>query len=216
MDLGSAERFIGHLVTDATFDDRGTGREHRRPTPGHDAPVDHQGASGRAAGDRAEYSGQDRHIAHRLDRSDEVGAAVGQVGRAHFLGCADIGAGAVDQQDQGDAIFDGEILAESAETTLRALHGEDGRTALDGEVLAADRDRAAVDLAQSHHVRRGGEFDQLAILVFAQSGQRADFVERTRIEETVDTLAHGQASETVLSIDAVGRAAPIGQFRPPT
>ena len=130
-----------------------------------------------SAGDRAEHAGEDRHVAHRLDRGDEVGTAVGQISRAHRLGRTDVGSGAVDQEDQRHAVFDRQVLAESSETTLGALHGEHGRAALDGEVFAADCDRPAVDLAQAHDVGGRGEVDQFALVVLSQSGQRADLVE---------------------------------------
>ncbi len=65
----------------------------------------------------------------------------------------------------------------------------------------------AVDLPGSVHEvgrREGGE--AAALVVSGAAGQNADFVERARIEQTVDALADGQASGIVLPLD-VGRAA---------
>ena len=212
VDVGAAELFVGHLVTDAAPHDGWAGGEHRRAAAGHHAPVDHHRAPGRAAGDRPEHAGQHGDVLHRLDRGQERGpAAVRQVGRAHLLGRRHVRAGPVDQQNQRHFVFDRELLGEAPEAALGALHREERGAALNREVFAADRDGAAIDLAEPHHVRGRREADQLAVVVLAESRERPDFVERAGVEQAVDPLTNGQPAQTVLALNSLGSAAARGQ-----
>ena len=89
------------------------------------------------------------------------------------------------------------------------LLGEDrrvGRAAPHGEVVAADDHRPPVDAAPAHHEVGRSELGELGALVGGAPGQRAHLVERPRVEQRVDALAHGEAARRVLTLHLLGPA----------
>src|SRR5262249_20806634 len=85
-------------------------------------------------------------------------------------------------------------------------------TAAHREVIAAHRDPSAVNAAATTHEVRGPELDQLVTVVFRHSGNRAVFVERTFVEQPINTLADGQLAAIVLALDILGAAQLLGQL----
>src|SRR5262249_34096096 len=87
-----------------------------------------------------------------------------------------------------------------------------GGAAADGEIVAADDHRAAVDLAAAEDEIRRLKIDELALFVVAAlAGDRADLAEALRIEELVDALTHGELAGLAVALDLFGAAHPGGE-----
>ncbi len=76
-----------------------------------------------------------------------------------------------------------------------------GRAAANGEVVAADNHRAAINPAPPHDAVGGRMGGDIAIpVVFVGSGGGADFPKCAVIEDLVDPLPHGQPAALVLTL----------------
>ena len=78
------------------------------------------------------------------------------------------------------------------------------RTAAHGEIVADHHHGAAIDLAAAEHAvrrRQVGEF--AALVIFGDTGNRADLVEAFRIDQFVDALANGEPALVALPLDLV-------------
>ena len=88
-----------------------------------------------------------------------------------------------------------------------------GGPAPHGEVVAADHDRPAVDAAAPHHEVGRGEVEESAVVVVGRaSGDRADLVKRSRVEERFDAFAHRELAAVVLTLNLLRPTHPAGQF----
>jgi hypothetical protein len=75
-----------------------------------------------------------------------------------------------------------------------------GRASADGEVVALHDRRAALDLAlAADHVGRGERGELALLVVRPYAGERAGLVERARVEQPLDPLAHGPPPGRVLA-----------------
>src|SRR5262249_6399867 len=106
-----------------------------------------------------------------------------------------------EQPDHGDP------LAERVFAHARDLVFTDGahRPRHHGEVVRRDRDRATVDLTNTSDrtIRREVAITETGIHVV---GEQSVLHPRSRIEQEVETLAHGQLAERVLTLDEIGTA----------
>ena len=110
-------------------------------------------------------------------------------------------ADAFDQLDVRDAVLDGQRLRELPLVLVHVVRAAAG----DGEIVAADRHGAAVDLGETHHIRAGQEFAQVAVLVeLGRPHQRAGFHEAPRVHHLVDAFPDRVAPAAVLAFDALG------------
>ena len=198
MNVGSAELVFGHVESQGAFDQRRTTGEqcslrghHREVSEHHprrDAPC---GGSGGAE--------HERHFLTGADVGAEHVEAAGQVAVPVAFG-GDVGARAFVEDDQRYPVLARHVGQEEAlEAFLRA---DVRRSTRDGEVLAANHDRAAVDLGQSADVGQRREVPELAVFVCPVTGQPADLVEAARVDERVDAVADGQLAQLALAIDA--------------
>ena len=73
-----------------------------------------------------------------------------------------------------------------------------------GEIVAGDRHRTAADAPAPHDQIGRREVRQFAIrAVLCNAREAADFVERARVEQPVDALAHRELAAVVLALDLV-------------
>ena len=158
---GPAELLLGDLLAERALDHRRTGREHLAGAVDHHRPVRKNRAPGRTAGGGAEHGAHHRHLAQQLDRALEAVHA-GKHGMAAPVDRRHAAARAVDQVDQRNAVAGRQILDEAALAALLAI-ARPARAAADGEVLAADRDRPAVDAGEAHHVGRRRDARQASL-----------------------------------------------------
>ena len=213
VDLRAAELARGEILAHRAAHDGWPGREDGRGLLGHHAPVHELRASGGAAGGEAEHGADDGHVHHRLDGGHELVVAGEERGSALRGDALDVAAAALDEQDERDQVLAGELLGEPADVAaLDALREVLGGAAADGEVLAAYRDVATVDLAEAHDIRRGRELLELAVLVEPRAGERADLVEGAVVEQDVEAFADRVLAAVVLALDAVRLAAGARQL----
>ncbi len=214
--LRAAQRLVGHVVPNPTFDDRRTCCEHRRSPFRHQAPVHHHRPPRWTGGDRAEH----RYRLHHLDRGHERSSsarAVGQIrscpsawSRRHWHRYRRL------SRIRGMRYSSANSSRKPPRPPLERCIGNSAEPLPGREVLAADGDGATVDLADAHHTGRRQEANQLPVLILAQSGQCADLVERSVVKQCVDALANGQSPRSMLTLDLVGRADLIRQRDSPT
>ena len=120
-------------------------------------------------------------------------------------------ASALVESDEGKLELEGEIL----DVDALAKPGGVGGSAPQGEVLAADHDRAAVDAARSDHVVRRGEADEPArVVVLRLPRPLAVLAERSRVEQPVDPLADGREPAPALPRDAFRAALALRELSP--
>ena len=82
-----------------------------------------------------------------------------------------------------------------------------GGAAADGEIVADDNDRPAVDQpAAEHAIRRRERGEVAGGIILGLAGDGADLVEASRIDEERNALAHGQPAAVMLALDLVGAA----------
>ena len=206
---------------------RRAGDEHRRDLLHHHRVMAGGQPRGAEAGDRAQAQRHHRHrphvVGHQVERgglrqpAGQVGAA-GGLDRLHRTAAA----GALDQPDDRHAELRRDLLRHLRLALDRGIR----RTAAQGEVVAGDHHRAAIDGAAPEHAVGGSEGgDLLAVSVVGRlAGDRADLVEAAGIQHAVDPLADGEAAALVLARDAVRPAqllrqrdarAEFGEFRLP-
>ena len=193
-----------HLAGDG-LDDVRAGQEHGARAAGHDHEVGQGRGVDRAAGTRSEDHRQLRDDPRRQHVADEDLP----VGREAGDALLDPRATRVVQPDQRHPALEGEILDAADLVRLDARE----RTAEHREVLREDRDTAAVDLAEAGH----DAVARVALLGQAEIGlvvcrERAHLLERTLIDEEVQTLAGGQLASRVLLFHA-RPAAPLERCR---
>src|SRR3984893_2581152 len=111
-------------------------------------------------------------------------------------------AGTVDETDDGDAQLASHLLG----VHLLLEDGGVSRAAADGEVVAANHDRPAVDAAAAHYEVGGDDALQLGPLVLRLAGQLADLVEAAGVEEGCDPFANGEPAGVVLALDLLSAA----------
>ena len=198
MGAGAAEFLDGDVLAGDGLDDVGAGDEHVAGALDHEGEVGDgggvDGAAGRRAHDQADL------------RDDAGGAGVAEEdlgeqaeGDDAFL---DAGAAAVVDPDDGAAGLHGVVhdLDDLLAVDLAEAAAEDG------EVVAVDRDRAAVDGA-------GAGDDAVAVgavgldaeVVRAVPGQLVELGERALVEQQGDPLPGGQLALGVLLLDRRGR-----------
>ena len=96
---------------------------------------------------------------------------------------------------------------------MLALDGRVGGAPPHGEVVAADDDRAAVDLRPPEdEVGRREVLEVVSLVVGRAARDLAQLVEGARIHQLGDPLADGVAAAVVLALDALGPAEPLGQL----
>ena len=118
-------------------------------------------------------------------------------------------AGAVDQAQHRQAQFAGHHLGALQLLAQAAVVG----AAAHGEIVAGDHHRPAVNPAAPHDQVGRHHVDERALLVVARlAGDRADLVERTRVEQAGDALAHRQLAAVVLTLDLVRPAHSAPEF----
>ena len=125
------------------------------------------------AGRRAEHGCDQRYPAGAPRLGEHVGRGPGTVAAA--VGAE---AGAFEQHDQRHAVGNGDL---GHAVALRVRRAAD-RAGLHREVFGCDHHRAAVDATRAHDDRVGGR-------VLA-ADERAELLERSRVEEHVDAGAH--------------------------
>ena len=157
------------------------GDHPRRAQPRHRPERRRHHRHARQVRDRQLHAGDERHVrvAHLLERLDRA-AAARPVHEPH------------QRQPQ--------VVREPLGVDHLLPDGGVGRAAADGEVVALHDRRAALDLAlPADHVGRG-ERAELAVLVVGRAArQRAGLVERARVEQPLDPLAHRPAARGVLA-----------------
>ena len=167
-----------------------------------------QGKGSGRTGDGAHDARGDRHLVEQVDVSPP-GLAVRQ---GHAALCF-VALGAVpdtlDQLDVGQAVLRGERRGE----LRRALRDVVRAAAGDREVVPANDDVAAINLAHAHDECARQEVAQvLFAVVLIGADQRTGLEEGVVVEELVDPLADGVAAAAVLAFDAVRSAHLLGEF----
>ena len=113
-------------------------------------------------------------------------------------------AGAVEQPDERHALGEREV----AQARDLDLAGRAHRAGHDGEVVGADRDEPAVDLAVAGDHAVGGRVAALEPAHrVVDAGVQAELDERARLDEEVDPLAGGELPRVVLLGDPLRPAA---------
>ena len=131
--------------------------------------------------------------------------AAGEVGGARRLDGLDRAAAAraLDDADDRQAEFARHLFRHQRLGGDRGV----GRAAADGEIVADDHDRPAVDQpAAEHAIRRRERGEVAGGIVLGLAGDGADLVEASRIDEERNALAHRQPATIVLALDLVGAA----------
>ena len=185
-----AELFLGNLLAERAFDDRGASRKHLAGVLDHDSPVREDRAPRRAACRRAKHCRHDRDFAEQFDRALKAVHA-----RDHRMPApldrGDAATCPVDQVNQRNTVLVGHILDEAALAALLAIARPAGAAPY-GEILAAKRDCPSIDLGQTHDVRRGRNLDQLVVLVLTLAGELADFLEGAGVHKALHPFAYRQ------------------------
>ena len=146
VDVAPAELLLGDVLTEACHH-RWSGHEDLRGVADHERVVRCRHPGRAQAGHRAEGQRHGRHHGQVVD--DHLPARVGRhIGATLGVEALDAAAaaGAVDQADDRQAQLVGHLLG----VDLLLGDGGVGRAAPDGEVVAADHHRAAVDAAPTH------------------------------------------------------------------
>ncbi len=202
--MGDARlRVVGHraaelleldLLAGHRLDHVGTGDEHVRRLLDHEDEVGHRRGVDGAAGARAHDHADLRDHARALDVADEDVAVAAERDDALL----DPGAAGVVEADHGRPDPGGHVH------DLDHLLGHHlaERAAEDGEVLAEDEDRAAVDLAVAGDdgVAPGPVLLHLEV-VGAVADEGVELLEGAGIEQLLDPLAGGQLALRVLLLD---------------
>ena len=90
-----------------------------------------------------------------------------------------------------------------------------GRAAPHREVIAADNHRTRVDTTPPHDEVRGSDIDELAVVVVrGASGERADLVERARVEQGVDAFPDRELALGVMTLDLLRAAQALRELVP--
>ena len=186
---------------------------HRRTRDEHLRGVlDHHRVVARHHARRAQARDRSERERHHRDLGKIVGPPVPEKGLGHRRMALQLevlhrapAARAVHEAHQrqpqvaGEA-FDGEQLVLDAAVVGAAAHRE---------IVAGHRHRPPVDTSAPVNEVGRREVDELArarifsFTVFRPARQAADFVERARIEQPVDALAHRQLAAVVLALDLV-------------
>ena len=211
VDVRAAELLLGHPFPDCPLDEGGAADEDLG-VPGHDGEVGRAKACGRHARDRPD---SDRGHRSRLEGAGHGNEAVagehGLAGRPPLSRAGYRPAPALVEADEGKLELEGEVL----DVDALAKPGGIGRPAPQGEVLASDDDRAAVDPARSDHVVRGGEADEpTRIVVFRLARPFAVLPEGVGVKQPVDPLADGREAAPALPCDAFRAALRLGVLTP--
>jgi hypothetical protein len=156
-------------------------------------------------GDGTKTKCHHRHLRHLV--GDEVerrgfGQAAGQVGTAGGLDGLHRASPArpLDQPDDGHAELGGDFLRHPG----LALDGGIGGPAAEGEIVAGDDDRAAIDGASAEHAVGRDEAGDVAVRPIGRlAGDAADLLEAAGVEHAVDAFAHRHASAFMLARHAV-------------
>ena len=156
---------------------------------------------GRAARRRAQDRADHRHCSQQL-HGTLVSVHAGEYGVAAPLGRGHCAAGAVDQVDQRNAIARSQVLDESTLAALAPVAAPAGPAA-HGKILASHCDRPPFDTGQAHYIRGRRYLGDLAIHISGVTGQFADFLERTRVHQAANSLAHGKPSLPVVPGDGL-------------
>src|SRR5581483_2565522 len=91
------------------------------------------------------------------------------------------------------------------------------RAAANGEVFATQCNRSAVDLRESHDIRRRRDALQRAVrIVMAGAGELADFLERAGIDEAVNALANRESAALMMFRESFDTAQALGVRAPTT
>ena len=215
-DLCAAQFFLGYFFAEGAFDHRRPCRENLAGAPYHDRPMREYRARRRPAGRGAHHRAHHRNNFHQIDRALETILPVARHHRVPFAPRGiDRTAGAVAQIDQRNAVLISEVFDEAALSALAPVAAEAGAGA-QGVILAADGHRAAIEVAEAHDVRRGFECFEFAFgIVTGAPRERADFAERTRIQQAGDALAHRELAGGVMFRHRVRAAATFGQRAAP-
>ncbi len=162
-----------------------------------------QELGGAETGNRTEAEAHHRDPGHVFRREAiELGPAdaAGEIGRAAGFDGLDraAAAGALDDADDRQAEIVRHFLRHQRLGRDRGI----GRAAAHREIVADDDDGASIDPRPPEHAIGRRQLLQLAIFViFADAGDRADFVEALGIDQPVDTLADREAALVALSLD---------------
>ena len=169
----------------------------------HDAPVRQHGTACRTTGHGTHHCTDDRYHPHELRGTLKAILTVARNdGIAFSLDCVHRSTRAIDEIDQGDAVFISQVFNEAALTALAAITAK-ARARTDGVVLAADCYRPIIDFPKPHHIRSGLKRHQLVPVVHGFTGQLSHFTKGSRIHQFVNAFAHCQFTVVVLALDSV-------------
>ena len=212
MNLRSAELGFGDVCTDRALHDWRSRRKKRARLARHHREVAEHGHRGHSAGGGAHDPSHDGRMLSGVDDGSEQVERAWDVGMSLFAGGRHVGAGAIKELYERNLVVARQF---GVEDRLPALRRHVGRPTRDGEVLAADRDGAAVDLAEAPDVGRRNHIDELAILVDPAPGQAADLLKAPLVQHAVDAFADRQLALIVLALDALLTAHAAGEFATP-
>ena len=166
-DRRTAEVFLRDRLPERLEHHRRTGGEDR-PVLAHHREVGHRRHQRAVPGRCAEHRGDQRHAARAARLREEIGRRA----RVH----ASVGAEtcAFQHHHERHLVGDGDL---GNAVALRVARLAD-RARLHGEVLGGDHHRATVDATRAHDDRVGGKV--------GTAHERAELLERPRIEEVVD------------------------------
>ncbi len=214
LDLPAAELVLGELLAQA-LDHRRPGDEERGEVLHHDRVVrggEVRGAEARRPSrGRAPRAGSCAMLLTTHSQPSTPGTLARPV--VSIVLTEPAAARALDQADQRQA----QVVRHPLALVVLAPDGRVGRAAAHGEVVAADHDRAAVDLGAPEHEVRRGEGDQVVVRVVARAaGDLADLVEAAGVGELGDALEDRQAPAVVLALHALGPAQLRGELLAPS
>ncbi len=204
LDLPAAEFLLGAWFAQP-FHHRRAGDEHRRDLLDHDRVMRRDQSRGAEAGDRPSPSPTTGTCDIWLaTRSNDV-VSLSPPGRFARPGGFDgldrsAAAGTFDQPDDRHAELGRDLLRHLG----LALDGGIGGPAAEGEIVAGDDHRAAVDRAAPEHAVAWDEAGDVALRVVVRlAGDAADFLEGAGVEHAVDPLPDRQPAAGVLACDTV-------------
>ncbi len=209
MDVRASELFFRDVLTQASHDRR-SGYENLRCLAHHQRVVTCGHPCRSQSGHRTQRECDDGDLAQIVD--DVVPSGVcGHVGAAVLVEALYAAAPArtVDETDDGDPQLVGHLLGVHLLLPDRRVGG----AAPHREVVASHHDRPAIDAAAPEHEVGRGEVGEASVVVVGRSsGDRADLVERSRVEELFDPFAHGELAAVVLTLNLLRPTHAAGQF----